>query len=97
MRATPARGRMAKDAGGTGRMDGPRGRGNPGRIARAIGLTLLVASTAPGQAPRPATPDSSIPAAEAPPVDGDRSGGAPPGSMLFGGMERVLPLPFAGR
>ncbi len=94
MRATPTRGRSAKDAGRTGFMDGAR----TGRIAapviRTIGLTLLVASMATAQAPQPSTPSSSIPAAEPPPVDGQRPGGPPPGAAIFGGMERVLPLPF---
>ena len=75
-------------------MDGCRMGRSARRVALAIGLTLLVASTAPGQAPQPSTPSSSIPVAEPPPVGGERPGGAPPGSMIFGGMERVLPIPF---
>ncbi len=74
-------------------MAGGRRGGISGRVALAVGLTLWVGSTAPGQAPRPSAPSSSIPIAE-PPGDGDRPDGLPPGGMIFGGMERAFPLPF---
>lgn len=74
----------------------PAGRG-PGRTstrwALAIGLTVLIMSTSRGQAPQPSAPSSSIPAAEPPPSDGERPGGRPPGAAIFGGLERVLPVP----
>lgn len=93
MRATPARGRKVQDAGRTGFMIGASGAGDRRGIILAAGLTLLIATAARGQAPQPAAPSSSIPAAEPPPSDGGGGRGGPPGAALFGGLERVLPIP----
>jgi hypothetical protein len=79
--------------GGVGFMDRVRAGGRWEHVALSIGLTLLVGLPAPGQAPRPSTPSSSIPAADPPPTDGVRTPGPPPGSAILGGMSRVLPLP----
>lgn len=74
-------------------MDGAGPGGVRRRLARAIGLTLLVASTAAGQAPRPSAPSATIPAAEPPTTGAERPGGPPPGAGILGGVGRVLPIP----
>ncbi|HEY2159475.1 MAG TPA: hypothetical protein VGH33_27865 [Isosphaeraceae bacterium] len=78
-------------------MAGVRAGGHAGRtsglVTLAVGLTLLVGTTAPGQVPRPSTPTVVIPAAEPPPTDGERAPGPPPGAGILGGVVRILPLP----